>query len=251
MKKILCMIMAVIMIMSLVACGNKTPEVTDPVDTPTQNIENSTDVNTNNENPTDNSETVGDPIDPNVFTYAEELTVALISQTGSVAPVATERLNLENASEIISTTGLEDITKIKNVAVATSVDETKVFKLIMVIFNDEQSATNSVETLKNTLSSLADSCAAVSTKNYAIAVVMNAGDSDAVSAQGVCDKFVEMMADEASIYFPTRHLDEEPPVIDDTSTEEVPTEEEAVVSDESVTENPTEDTSNSDTTTEG
>ena len=38
MKKILCMIMAVIMIMSLVACGNKTPEVTDPVDTPTQDV---------------------------------------------------------------------------------------------------------------------------------------------------------------------------------------------------------------------
>ena len=235
------MIMAVIMIMSLVACGNKTPEVTDPVDTPTQNVENSADENISNENSSDNNETVSDPIDPNTFTYAEELTVALISQTGSVAPVATERLSLENVTEVQTTTGLADVSKVKNVAVAKSLDETKVFKLVLIIFNDEQSATNSVETLRNTLSSLADSCVAVSTKNYAIAVVMNAGDSDAVSAQGVCDKFVEMITDEANIYFPTRHLDEESPVENDAAVEETPSEGEVVITDESDnTENTTE-----------
>ena len=235
MKKILCMIMAVIMVMSLVACGNKNVDPTEPDNTP---VVNPTDNEESTDNVTDDATNSGEDSTPVTqpseevegFTYAEELAVALVTQTGSVAPVATSRINLADATSVKDATGIEDIAKIKNIAVTESVDPQKSFKIVIVIFTDAAAATNNAEAMKAALSTLGDSCVAVAAKNYAIAVAMNADDSDTVSAQGICDKFAAMIADEANIYFPTRHLDEEPPVqsedtesIDGTDTEGEPT----------------------------
>ena len=236
MKKIICMIMAIVMVMSLVACGNQTDKPTEPNNTPTVNQpENSDNTTTNpdgaNGEEGDNNTDVSLPTEEiEGFTYAEELAIALISQTGSVAPVATTRLDLVDVSAIKEATGIENVAKIKNVAVTESVDATKPFKIVLVVFTDNTAASDNVETMKSAVSTLGDASAAMAVKNYAIAVVMNAADSDIVTAQGVCDKFAAMIADEANIYFPTRHLDEEPPVqsedtesIDDADTEGEPT----------------------------
>ena len=65
MKKILCMIMAVIMVMSLVACGNKTVDPTEPDNTPivnpTDNGENTGDATTDTPNNGDDSTPVTQP----------------------------------------------------------------------------------------------------------------------------------------------------------------------------------------------
>ncbi|MBQ8625231.1 MAG: hypothetical protein IJ419_03550 [Agathobacter sp.] len=255
MKKILCMIMAIIMVMSLVACGNKTVDPTEPDNTPvvnpTDNGENTGDATTDTPDNGDDSTPVTQPSEEvEGFTYAEELAVALISQTGGVAPVATSRVDLVDVTTVKEATGIEDVAKIKNVAVTESVDPQKVFKIVIVIFTDETAATNNAEAMKNALSTLGDSCVSVATKNYAIAVVMNAADSDTVSAQGICDKFTAMIADEANIYFPTRHLDEETPVETPEDTEATnPEVEEPVVDDtnnETEAENTTEATENTE-----
>lgn len=259
MKKLICMIMAIVMVMSLVACGNQTDKPTEPNNTPTINQPE------NGENTTTNPDGVnGEEGGPNTdasqpteeiegFTYAEELAVALISQTGSVAPVTTTRLDLVDVSVVKEATGIENVAKIKNVAVTESVDATKPFKIVLVVFTDNTAASDNVETMKNTLSTLGDASAAIAVKNYAIAVVMNAADSDMVTAQGVCDKFAAMIADEANIYFPTRHLDEEPPAqtentesIDDTDTEG-----ESNSNENEETVEPTTPTADEDNTTEG
>ena len=263
MKKILCMIMAVIMVMSLVACGNKTVDPTEPdnipVVNPTDNGENTGDATTdtpNNETDTpnngDDSTSVTQPSEEVAgFTYAEELAVALISQTGGVAPVATSRVDLVDVTAVKEATGIEDVSKIKNIAVTESVDPQKVFKIVIAVFTDEAAATNNVEVMKTTLSTLGDSCVAASAKNYTIAVVMNAADSDTVSAQGICDKFTAMIADEANIYFPTRHLDEGAPVETPEDTEATNPEVEEPVADDTNNETETENTTEATENTEG
>lgn len=256
MKKIICMIMSVLMVFSLAACGNNSTPTTEPENNSTVNQPNNDDNTTvtpdNNggENVPEDSQPV-DEIEG--FTYAEELAVALISQTGATAPAATTRLNLADVSSIKDATGLEDVSKIKNISVTESVDATKVFKIVLVIFNDAAAATGSIETLKANMATLGDTCVSTSVKNYAIAVVMNAGDSDTVTAQGICDKFVSMMEDEANIYFPTRHLNEEPPVdepaVEDNNEEVV--EEAPPTEDANEVEDNTNTNSDEDTNAEG
>lgn len=200
MKKIIALLLALVMVMSLAACGDKTPEATDPVKDPTTQA-------TENENPTetdpvggetDVTEPVGSTEEP-ILTDTEYRLLALFNASPVEFPVMTWALNIDDAEMIKSFTGLDDITKIVEASVTEPAMSAQAYSVILVKVADGVDAAAVADEMKAGIDPRkwvcveADEIETVIVDNYVLLVMMASDLSETVSAKSLTEAYVEMV----------------------------------------------------------
>lgn len=240
-KKIVALLLAMVMVIGLVACGNK-DDKKDPVTDPTvseqpseQPTEDVTDGTEGTEEGTGEEGTGEEeaPVIPELSAVENQL-LALSTTMPMEFPVMTWALDLtaEDAAEQVKVyTGLDSIEGVKAVGVTEAMMNAQAFSVVLVELDESADAKAIEEAMKAGINPskwvcvTADDLATAVVDNYVMLAMMSTEYKEVATATAMVELFAQQMADGIHA-----------PVGSDEPVEEVPAEDETPAEDEATTE---------------
>ena len=208
MKKIIAMLLALVMVVGLVACGNKTPDATKPSTEPaatTAPAEGDATTAPAEDEATDATVApVEDFGDIMVLTDTEYRLLTLHDAMGIQFNVMTWALTIDDAEMIKAYTGLDDMTKIVEASVTEPAMSSQAYSVVLVKVADGIDAAAVAEEMKAGVDPRkwvcveADEIETAVIDNYVLLVMMASDLSEEISAKSAVDAYVALAKDYVS-----------------------------------------------------
>ena len=195
MKKILALLLALVMVVGLVACGDKT-EVKDPTTEPTTNNTEATTPSEEDQDPTEGTgEEIGDP----TLTVVEYMLLDLYDKTPMEFPVMTWALDLSDLEAFKAFTGLDTADGVVAAAVTEPAMSSQAYSVVVVQLADASKAEDVAKAMEEGINPAkwicveADDLKTVIVDNYVMLVMMSSDFKETATSETITTAFVEMM----------------------------------------------------------
>jgi hypothetical protein len=197
-KKALAMLLAIVLVFGMVACGepNTSPTETNPEQDPT--IQGTEDVAPTNPDD-ETAPSVDDSVDEPLLTDTEYRLLALFNAHPVEFPVMTWNLSIDDDEMIKSFTGLDDTAKIVEASVTEPAMSSQAYSVVLVQVADgvdAETVANEMKTGVNPRKWIcveADEIETVVVDNYVLLVMMASDLSETISATSLVGAYVTLM----------------------------------------------------------
>lgn len=195
MKKILALLLALVMVVGLVACGEKT-DAKDPTNNPTTSTNDPT---TGTDTETPSQPEGGDEVVEPALTVVEYALLDLYNLTPMEFPVMTWALDLTDTEAFKSFTGLDSAEGIVAAAVTEPAMSSQAYSVVLVQVADVAKAQDIAKAMEEGINPAkwvcveADDLKTVVVDNYVMLVMMSSDFKETATSETITSAFVEMM----------------------------------------------------------